>query len=207
MLRDLKLFFVYFSSLCSHRLEFFRDLNLKELTGEDWEQPESDIWKSLSKWIDWGINFYDVEVGWSCMETASSFWAEVVNTRLARLSLTRKSLISLEINCKGCGSGDSKCMNGLCFNPSGYGVCHLCKRLICCYQWRRKNVLKLQLCFRESSEAWQGQYLAWNLLLSGSCCISFVFSLLLVCSLTAEWNPYVPKFFPYNEEEECLVQE
>lgn len=161
----------------------------------------------ISKWIDWGINFYDLEVGWSCMETASSFWAEVVNTRLARLSLTRKSLISLEINCKGCGSGDSKCMNGLCFNPSGYGVCHLCKRLICCYQWRRKNMLKLQLCFRESSEAWQGQYLAWNLLLSGSCCISFVFSLLLVCSLTAEWNPYVPKFFPYNEEEECLVQE
>ncbi|NXP38621.1 CD033 protein, partial [Leiothrix lutea] len=29
-----------------HRLEFFQDLNLKELTGEDWKQPESDIWKS-----------------------------------------------------------------------------------------------------------------------------------------------------------------
>ncbi|XP_031965672.1 UPF0462 protein C4orf33 homolog [Corvus moneduloides] len=35
-----------------HRLEFFKDLNLKELTGEDWEQPESDMWKSLTKWMD-----------------------------------------------------------------------------------------------------------------------------------------------------------
>ncbi|KAF2977627.1 hypothetical protein EK904_010732 [Melospiza melodia maxima] len=35
--------------LCPHRLEFFKDLNLKELTGEDWKQPESDIWKSLTK--------------------------------------------------------------------------------------------------------------------------------------------------------------
>ncbi|NXP00698.1 CD033 protein, partial [Certhia brachydactyla] len=32
-----------------HRLEFFEDLNLEELTGEDWKQPESDIWKSLTK--------------------------------------------------------------------------------------------------------------------------------------------------------------
>ncbi|XP_054058618.1 UPF0462 protein C4orf33 homolog isoform X3 [Rissa tridactyla] len=30
-----------------HRLEFFKDLNLKELMGEDWKQPESDIWKFL----------------------------------------------------------------------------------------------------------------------------------------------------------------
>nr|XP_013806998.1 PREDICTED: UPF0462 protein C4orf33 homolog [Apteryx mantelli mantelli] len=27
-----------------HRLEFFKQLNLKELMGEDWKQPESDIW-------------------------------------------------------------------------------------------------------------------------------------------------------------------
>lgn len=40
-------FLIYFSSLCSHRLEFFKDLNLKELMGEDWKQPESDIWKTL----------------------------------------------------------------------------------------------------------------------------------------------------------------
>lgn len=32
-----------------HRLEFFQELNLKELMGEDWKQPESDIWKSHSK--------------------------------------------------------------------------------------------------------------------------------------------------------------
>ncbi|XP_067153830.1 UPF0462 protein C4orf33 homolog isoform X1 [Apteryx mantelli] len=31
-----------------HRLEFFKQLNLKELMGEDWKQPESDIWKSLT---------------------------------------------------------------------------------------------------------------------------------------------------------------
>lgn len=140
------------------------------------------------------------------METTSSFWAEVVNTRLARFSLTPESLISLKINCKGCGSVDSKCVNGLCFSPSGYGVFHLCERWICCYQWRRKNVLKLQLCFCESSEVWQGQYLAWNLLVSGSCFFSVVFSLLLVCFLAAEWDPDVPKFFAYNQEEECLIQ-
>ncbi|KAM9192998.1 UPF0462 protein C4orf33 homolog [Mergus octosetaceus] len=29
-----------------HRLEFFKELNLKRLMGEDWKQPESDIWKS-----------------------------------------------------------------------------------------------------------------------------------------------------------------
>ncbi|OXB60782.1 UNVERIFIED_CONTAM: hypothetical protein H355_015357, partial [Colinus virginianus] len=29
-----------------HRLEFFQELNLKELMGEDWKQPESDIWKT-----------------------------------------------------------------------------------------------------------------------------------------------------------------
>lgn len=27
---------------------FFEDLNLKGLMGEDWKQPESDIWKSLN---------------------------------------------------------------------------------------------------------------------------------------------------------------
>uniref|UniRef100_A0A8B9M5D2 Chromosome 4 open reading frame 33 n=1 Tax=Accipiter nisus TaxID=211598 RepID=A0A8B9M5D2_9AVES len=32
----------------NHRLEFFKDLNLKGLMGEDWKQPESDIWKSLT---------------------------------------------------------------------------------------------------------------------------------------------------------------
>ncbi|NWS73450.1 CD033 protein, partial [Crotophaga sulcirostris] len=31
-----------------HRLEYFKDLNLKALMGEDWKQPESDIWKSLT---------------------------------------------------------------------------------------------------------------------------------------------------------------
>ncbi|XP_075607273.1 UPF0462 protein C4orf33 homolog isoform X2 [Balearica regulorum gibbericeps] len=31
-----------------HRLEFFKDLNLKGLMGEDWKQPESDIWKFLT---------------------------------------------------------------------------------------------------------------------------------------------------------------
>ncbi|POI28263.1 hypothetical protein CIB84_007987 [Bambusicola thoracicus] len=29
-----------------HRLEFFQELNLKEVMGEDWKQPESDILKS-----------------------------------------------------------------------------------------------------------------------------------------------------------------
>lgn len=29
-----------------HRLEFFQELNLKELMGEDWKQPESHLWKS-----------------------------------------------------------------------------------------------------------------------------------------------------------------
>ncbi|NXP44723.1 CD033 protein, partial [Heliornis fulica] len=28
-----------------HRLELFKDLNLKGLMGEEWKQPESDIWK------------------------------------------------------------------------------------------------------------------------------------------------------------------
>uniref|UniRef100_A0A8V0Y1L7 Uncharacterized protein n=1 Tax=Gallus gallus TaxID=9031 RepID=A0A8V0Y1L7_CHICK len=32
--------------LCPHRLEFFQELNLKELMGEDWKQPESHLWKS-----------------------------------------------------------------------------------------------------------------------------------------------------------------
>ncbi|KAM6270150.1 UPF0462 protein C4orf33 homolog isoform 1-T2 [Porphyrio hochstetteri] len=31
-----------------HRLEFFKELNLKGLMGEDWKQPESDIWKCLT---------------------------------------------------------------------------------------------------------------------------------------------------------------
>ncbi|XP_054248354.1 UPF0462 protein C4orf33 homolog isoform X1 [Indicator indicator] len=31
-----------------HRLEFFKDLNLSRLMGEDWKQPESNIWKSLT---------------------------------------------------------------------------------------------------------------------------------------------------------------
>ncbi|XP_071609965.1 UPF0462 protein C4orf33 homolog isoform X1 [Heliangelus exortis] len=31
-----------------HRLEFFKYLNLKGLMGEDWKQPESDLWKSLT---------------------------------------------------------------------------------------------------------------------------------------------------------------
>lgn len=136
--------------------------------------------------MDWGINFYNVEVGWSCMGTTSSFWAEVVATRLARLSFTPKSWISLKIHCEGCESVDSKCMNGLCFNPSGYGVFHLCKRWICCYQWRRKNVLKLQLCFCESSDVWRGQHLDWSLLVSDSCCLSAVFSLLLVSLMLNE---------------------
>ncbi|KAM4674173.1 UPF0462 protein C4orf33 homolog isoform 2-T2 [Amazona ochrocephala] len=35
-----------------HRLEFFEDLNLKGLMGEDWKQPESDIWKSLNNEMD-----------------------------------------------------------------------------------------------------------------------------------------------------------
>lgn len=29
-----------------YRLEFFQELNLKELMGEDWKQPESHLWKS-----------------------------------------------------------------------------------------------------------------------------------------------------------------
>ncbi|NXA51891.1 CD033 protein, partial [Nothocercus julius] len=31
-----------------HRLEFFKELNLKALMGEDWKQPESNIWKCLT---------------------------------------------------------------------------------------------------------------------------------------------------------------
>jgi len=34
------------SFVYSHRLEFFQELNLKELMGEDWKQPESHLWKS-----------------------------------------------------------------------------------------------------------------------------------------------------------------
>lgn len=56
------------------------------------------------------------------METTSCLRAEFVDSRLARLSLTLESWVSLKINCKACGSVDSKCMNGLRFNPSGYGV-------------------------------------------------------------------------------------
>ncbi|EMP36382.1 UPF0462 protein C4orf33 like protein [Chelonia mydas] len=33
--------------LCPHRLEFFKPLNLKVLMGEDWKQPESDLWMSI----------------------------------------------------------------------------------------------------------------------------------------------------------------
>lgn len=56
------------------------------------------------------------------METTSCLRAEFVDSRLARLSLTLESWVSLKINCKVCGSVDSKCMNGLRFSPSGYGV-------------------------------------------------------------------------------------
>ncbi|XP_068798169.1 UPF0462 protein C4orf33 homolog isoform X2 [Struthio camelus] len=31
-----------------HRLEFFKQLNLKGLMGENWKQPESEIWKSVT---------------------------------------------------------------------------------------------------------------------------------------------------------------
>jgi len=48
----LTIFLIFFFSLGSHRLEFFRDLNLKALMGEDWKQPESDIWKSLTNYMD-----------------------------------------------------------------------------------------------------------------------------------------------------------
>lgn len=72
---------------------------------------------------------------------------------------------------------------------------------------KEEECAKIMAVFCESSEVWQGQYSDWNFLVFNSCCVSAVFSLLLVWLLTAEWDPYVPRFFAYSQEEECLAQE
>lgn len=130
------------------------------------------------------------------METTTSFWAEFVNIRLVRLSLTTKSLINLKINCKVSGLVDSKCVKyaTACVSVhSGYGVFRLCKRWICSYQWRGKNVLKLQLCFHESSKPdkaniWLGIFqfpVVAAFLLYFHCClfVSWLLNEILLCLL------------------------
>lgn len=36
----------------SHRLEYFQPFSLQSIMGEGWVQPESDLWKGVSKWAE-----------------------------------------------------------------------------------------------------------------------------------------------------------